>query len=193
MKGPATEGNQAKVPLSSRMARAEEGWRCPREAAGRREPQPRPSRDAHLLSLSLILPRGLGDQAGVSQGGQVEGQPTPIFAQLTETTLFFSGLWVSQRRGQAWRELQWDFPWETLQPGHIEKGDGVLGSPLHPTPLHGLALGSQPDPSLRPTGYRVSSPQESPGRQPSKVGTSFCVFPVNDWMLTAFTYSLVRF
>lgn len=30
----------------------------------------------------------------------------------------------------------------------------MLGSPLHPTPLHGLALGSQPDPSLRPTGYK---------------------------------------
>ena len=116
MKGPATEGNQAKVPLSSRMARAEEGWRCPREAAGRRESEPRPSQDAHLLSLSLILPRGLGDQAGVSQGGQVEGQPIPIFAQLTETTVFSSGLWVSQGEVKPGESCSGTFPGRRFNP-----------------------------------------------------------------------------
>lgn len=41
---------------------------------------------------------------------------------------FFRGLWVRQG-GQAWRELQQDFCGEMLQPGHTERGDGVLGGP----------------------------------------------------------------
>lgn len=48
-----------------------------------------PLRVRAFFPLSLILPRGLGDQAGVSPEGKVEGQPLPIFAGLTETTLFF--------------------------------------------------------------------------------------------------------
>lgn len=97
-----------------------------------------------FFPLSLILTRGLGDQTGVSQKDKVcvcaGGQPIPTFAKLAETTLFFRGLWVSQR-DQAWRELQWDFPWEMLQPGHIEKSDGCLVVPCTPFPL---VLGSQP-------------------------------------------------
>lgn len=58
-----------------------------------------------FFPLSLILTRGLGDQIGVSQKDKVGGgQPIPTFAKLAETTLFFRGLWVSQR-DQAWREL----------------------------------------------------------------------------------------
>lgn len=92
---------------------------------------------------SLILTRELGDQIGVSQKDKVGRwgeQPIPTFAKLAETTLFFRGLWVSQR-DQARRELQWDFPWEVLQPGHTQKSDGCLVVPCTPFPL---VLGSQP-------------------------------------------------
>lgn len=71
VKHPATEGNQGhskerlRAP-SSRTARAEEGWCCPREARGSQSPLRTPS------PLSLILPRGLGDQAGISHWGHME-------------------------------------------------------------------------------------------------------------------------
>lgn len=105
VKGPATEGNQGH---------------------SRESPTSPPPLPTHTFPLSLILPRGCSDQ--MESFPRLGGQPIPFFAKLAETTLFLRGPWVSQG-GQAWRELQWAFPWETFQPGHKEKVTGCLVAP----------------------------------------------------------------